>query len=885
MLNKIWKIKFIWIFMSVFLSISVWISMWFFSFCFAEVSSSNNSNNYDSNNYAEVAPFDLLGDLYSKAKSSKSSSDLWGKAKVSDIYKVSLDIVKNRDFIVMKESIDFVVNDLNTKYNNNNNNLCDKLTSDVIADILMVADDSFSKNIQDAMFDVHNKEAEIKRSTLADSCRILMGCVSGKEKSLAPHYECKRIVSRSYYNAVVAITDSKTFDLENFWWNLFQNGKDGDADYDLMLDAQKIGEIMFVWFKPPTEVLFFEMPDMTDPNGFWADAVNKWYDWPVNIDSAANIFEWWFDCPLWIEAGTNSVKSEWAGVWSWVSSNSINNNLVGVWDASNEDVIDDTVSKESQFYDRLWVVWNVCANFSECGNWDVEWLEECDDGNLEPWDGCSANCKDEYCGDWVLQEDLNEVCDYGWKNNNAAICKLDCTKNVCGDGFLLEKKEECDDGNLDDGDGCSSICKKEWWDIICWDNEVNTDFEECDDWNLSNTDACLSSCVKAKCGDGFVREFYDDCDDWNLQSGDGCSSLCEDENWPYCGDWIINVDGEECDDGLENSNNWACKLNCKSNVCWDSYIYEWKEECDDGNTDNNDCCASDCSNEVHLAPEDILLWLTNSINKKFDDVSDGDKNKEKQNTCFKKCQELPVSGRLLCMSNCLCIEESSDEMRWWFLKEGAFRVKICTIPSAPVEMTRGARVFSIEEIYEEYVKILKSLKDSGELPKNAQTKEFLELWVKDNSFADSFSFNLLFGWKPPFAKTLTDVAKSKIAKARNLIIKKKIFNVGWLPNVFAKRNKYVSVDDPAKEKIDRLNDPDAVSYKNALNKARDELYQRAQFNWDTLNSLVMEKQAIVIEELTLFLDMNLMFWKNTDSLFEDMLAWIQIWFDKVDSGS
>lgn len=50
------------------------------------------------------------------------------------------------------------------------------------------------------------------------------------------------------------------------------------------------------------------------------------------------------------------------------------------------------------------------------------------------------------------------------RGDAARICSLyfeDC-KGVCGDGIVqTENGEECDDGNNDDGDGCSADCKKE----------------------------------------------------------------------------------------------------------------------------------------------------------------------------------------------------------------------------------------------------------------------------------------------------------------------------------------------------------------------------------------------------------------------------------------
>ena len=62
-----------------------------------------------------------------------------------------------------------------------------------------------------------------------------------------------------------------------------------------------------------------------------------------------------------------------------------------------------------------------------CGNGTPEIDEECDDGNLDPYDGCNFFCR---------------------------------VGPVCGDG-VTEAPETCDDGNRTSGDGCSDICQGE----------------------------------------------------------------------------------------------------------------------------------------------------------------------------------------------------------------------------------------------------------------------------------------------------------------------------------------------------------------------------------------------------------------------------------------
>ena len=75
---------------------------------------------------------------------------------------------------------------------------------------------------------------------------------------------------------------------------------------------------------------------------------------------------------------------------------------------------------------------------SYCGDGMVDENEECDDGNTEGGDGCSASCQQEQ-------------------------------QSYCGDG-MVDENEECDDGNTEGGDGCSASCQQE---DPCSNTEVN----------------------------------------------------------------------------------------------------------------------------------------------------------------------------------------------------------------------------------------------------------------------------------------------------------------------------------------------------------------------------------------------------------------------------
>jgi cysteine-rich repeat protein len=212
---------------------------------------------------------------------------------------------------------------------------------------------------------------------------------------------------------------------------------------------------------------------------------------------------------------------------------------------------------------------------------------------------------------------------------------------VCGDGRMTDE-EECDDGNLESGDGCSSLCKLEEGyeqsdtdplpEFHCGDGLVVIG-ETCDDKNNAMGDGCSATCSTEEgftclecgdegtrcnptCGDGLVK-LSEECDDSNTANGDGCDLTCRiEDGWnmtlggvltPICGDGKIRGD-EECDDGnLENDDgcNDRCVIEenfncgddgCKS-ICGDG-VRTKGEQCDDGNLDDGDGCDSVCHVET-----------------------------------------------------------------------------------------------------------------------------------------------------------------------------------------------------------------------------------------------------------------------------------------------
>ena len=89
-----------------------------------------------------------------------------------------------------------------------------------------------------------------------------------------------------------------------------------------------------------------------------------------------------------------------------------------------------------------------------------------------------------------------------------------------------QQSEQCDDGNMSSGDGCSASCVSEF----CGDGTTQLGIgEECDQGSNNGMTGftCTASCRTALCGNGRVESPYETCDDGNTNDDDGCSSTCQ----------------------------------------------------------------------------------------------------------------------------------------------------------------------------------------------------------------------------------------------------------------------------------------------------------------------------------------------------------------------
>jgi cysteine-rich repeat protein len=221
---------------------------------------------------------------------------------------------------------------------------------------------------------------------------------------------------------------------------------------------------------------------------------------------------------------------------------------------------------------------------SFCAAWADQLCTCCGGGGGGGCDCCAPDpagapgCNDPTCQNTVCGVDPF-CCSVAWdsicagEGNSLCACCGGGGGPLCGNG-LIEPGEQCDDGNVQAGDGCGPTCKSE----VCG-NQIKDLGEECDDGNLVPDDGCAPMCV-LECGDGAPNP-GEPCDDGNSDAGDGCSTHCTLE---VCGNGIKDL-GEACDDGNLISGD-GCSADCALDGCAPD-----PEQCDDGNPCTNDDCV------------------------------------------------------------------------------------------------------------------------------------------------------------------------------------------------------------------------------------------------------------------------------------------------------
>ncbi|MFA6098649.1 MAG: DUF4215 domain-containing protein [Patescibacteria group bacterium] len=233
-----------------------------------------------------------------------------------------------------------------------------------------------------------------------------------------------------------------------------------------------------------------------------------------------------------------------------------------------------------------------------CGNYVVEPGEQCDDGNIQNGDGCSATCTIELPDqDHDGISDASDNCRYV-ANPDQVDTDADGLGDYCDNCKMIPNDDQADsDGDLigevcdncaytansdqsdDDVDGLGNACDN-YNCIITGAEDCNYGYDnDCDGFVDCADSDCNDDpiCQPIVCGNG-ITETGEQCDDGNTTNIDGCSSTCQTENVCTPGCYSVWVGDQYCDESCNNAScNWDggdCGPTCGNDIT------ETPEECD-----------------------------------------------------------------------------------------------------------------------------------------------------------------------------------------------------------------------------------------------------------------------------------------------------------------
>jgi cysteine-rich repeat protein len=163
----------------------------------------------------------------------------------------------------------------------------------------------------------------------------------------------------------------------------------------------------------------------------------------------------------------------------------------------------------------------------------------------------------------------------------------------CADG-IRNGLEVCDDGNVNDGDGCSHDCMS---DETCGNAVVDEVKDERCDPAVPGTTNCSDECKLQVCGNR-ILDPDEACDDGNKVPGDGCNADCLSKE--VCGNGIQDL-GEQCEFNdapypMKPTDTLVCDDDCSLRRCGDGHVNKALdqanrriEDCDEDGADTKNC--------------------------------------------------------------------------------------------------------------------------------------------------------------------------------------------------------------------------------------------------------------------------------------------------------
>ncbi len=192
------------------------------------------------------------------------SMELW------NIYTQSYTLAQKSFTSTTTQSINAMVSEFNYKYS------CNMDVADMGS--LLGSIDEIRNQIQAALSVVSSQTSFYEQSSFAWACTKMMSCMQRKPVKAGniidsvsttkwtyltdeAFQECKRYTAVAYNLQSSVLWNVINLASTNLWNDMYYNGTLDDSPYDLLIDIQNIGDVLFAWNEQTAKTLFYTFPN------------------------------------------------------------------------------------------------------------------------------------------------------------------------------------------------------------------------------------------------------------------------------------------------------------------------------------------------------------------------------------------------------------------------------------------------------------------------------------------------------------------------------------------------------------------------------------------------------------------------------------------------
>lgn len=267
------------------------------------------------------------------------------KAVMKDLYNESLEKAQLLEVNPMIEAVKKTTKALNDNY------LCN-LKDDDLINILYRENKEFKKNIKNLSLWVSSP----KKTDMINSCSKLMWCVLSSDDSRKIKDSlsyCSLIVNDYYLEQYSNSYNLSSLSKWNEWYESYWNNSLEDSNYDILYDVYILSKILFESPEEPTEVLFYDLPD-----------ISAMYEEPEpEVDVDKDLYSPYYVATVRPWNGSwsqNSGSMSWGWDFSW-------SNVSWHWDEYFQEFVEE-VTYEVEWKEWSDFLWNDCVD-----GFEIEW--------------------------------------------------------------------------------------------------------------------------------------------------------------------------------------------------------------------------------------------------------------------------------------------------------------------------------------------------------------------------------------------------------------------------------------------------------------------------------------------------------------------------------